>query len=521
MIHEQQSTGSIGFPWTDHLVQVLLDGLPLAVCIHDPSGAIVDYNARAAKLWGGAPHLGDKGGRSMGFSQLYHRDGSPVPSAASPVSQVVVTAQAIVDVEIVGERIDGTRRPLLASVLPLSEHGALSGAISCFHDIIGGGQHEVGQPCEGGSRDWEMMSRLCGSLGHDLANLFQSVRLNVNLVERRGAVAGQDLEKPLRGIGQAADRGLILTRHLLAYAGKQHLDCAATDINRLLAGLSPQLAALAGQQTRVKLRPASQLWPAHADPEQIRQAVINVVANACESMAGGGEVTLTTAYVTLPDETGIRTAGDYVQISVSDTGPGMENDVLANAFHPYFTTKRGGAKGLGLSITLGIMRQHRGDIQIDSRPGQGTRVTLNLPRSMSDVIPQLGLLPERRVRPMLGQTVLVVDDDAVVRAAAVDMLDSEGFDVLASANGEEALTILRSSRVVDLLLADVQMTPMNGTELLRQARVLRPALKTILISGMGNVKIDPAIDNVMILQKPLRAEEFLRRVRDALQNALR
>jgi signal transduction histidine kinase len=511
MIQEQQTAGSIGFPWTDHLVQVLMDGLPLAVCIHDQSGAIVDYNARAGKLWGGAPHLGDKAGRYIGFSQLYHRDGSPVPLAASPVSQVVETAQAMVDVEIVGERLDGTRRPLLVSVLPLSEHGAISGAISCFHDGVGGRQEEFGEP-----REWEMMSRLCGSLGHDLANLFQSVRLNVNLVERRGAASGQDLEKPLRGIGQAADRGLVLTRQLLAYAGKQHLDCAPIDINRLLAGLAPQLAALAGQKIRVKLRPASQLWPAHADPEQIRAAVINVVTNACEAMVGGGEITLTTAYATLPAETGIRTAGDYVQISVTDTGPGMERDVLSNVFQPYFTTKRGGAKGLGLSITMGIMRQHRGDIQIDSRLGQGTRVTLSLPRSMSDLVPQLGAVQELHIAPVLGQSVLVVDDDAVVRAAAVDMLDSEGYEVLASASGEEALTILRSSRAVDLLLADVQMNPMSGIELLRQARALRPALKAILISGMGNVKVDPAIDNVTILQKPLRAEEFLRRVREAL-----
>lgn len=510
MIQEQQATGSIGFPWTEHLVQVLMDGLPLAVCVHDQSGAVIDFNGHASRLWGGSPAAGDHAGRYAGFCQLYGRDGAPIPLAASPISQVVETGQAMVDLEMVGERADGARRPLLISVLPLSHHGAISGAISCFHDGIALRSKENYE-----AREWEMMSRLCGSLGHDLANLFQSVRLNVNLVERRGGNAAE-MERPLRGIGQAADRGLVLTRQLLAYAGKQHLDCAPIDVNRLLASLAPQLSVLAGPTIRIKLRPATQMWPAHADPEQIKQAVISLVTNACEAMQGAGEITLTTAYATLPAEPGIRTAGDYVQISVTDTGPGMEREVLTNAMHPYFTTKRGGAKGLGLAVTLGIVRQHRGDIQIDSRMGQGTRVTISLPRSMSEPSPLRVLEPDCEPRSALGRTVLVVDDDAVVRAAAVDMLDCEGLDVLSSANGEDALAILRSPRAVDLLLADVHMSPMSGTELLRQARALRPALRVILISGMGAVKVDPAIENVTLMQKPLRAEEFLRRVQEAL-----
>ena len=507
---EHQASGSIGFPWTDHIAQALMDGLPLAVCIHDQSGAIVDYNSHAAKLWSGGPQACDLGGGYSGFTQLYETGGAPVPLAAAPVHHVIETGQAAVDVEIVGERADGTKRALLLSVLPFSEQGDIAGVISCFREAPAGHQDPFSDP-----REWESLSRLSGSLGHDLANLFQSVRLNVNLIERRGGAA-QELEKPLRGIGQAADRGLMLTRQLLAYAGKQRLDCVPTDINRLLAGLAPQIAAAAGPKIRVKLRPGSNLRPAMADPEQIKQVVMNLVTNACEAMEGAGEITLTTAFATLPAETGIRTAGDYVQVSVADTGPGMDRHVLANAFLPYFTTKRGGAKGLGLSIALGIMRQHRGDIQIDSNPGKGTRITLNLPRSMSEVLPQLFTEPQRLANPVRGRTVLLVDDDAVVRAAAVDMLDSEGFEVLASAGGEEALQILRSPRPVDLLLADVQMSPMSGVELLRQARALRPTLQVLLISGMGSVRSDPVLGNVSVLQKPLRAEEFIRRVQEAL-----
>lgn len=514
MIQEHQVSASMGFPRTDTLVRVLMEGLPLAVCLHDETGMITDYNAQAARLWGGAPPRGDRAGRYAGFQQLFAADGAPMPLAATPIAQVVETGHAVVEAKIVGERLDGSFKTILISVLPLSEHGMIAGAISCFRDIPADNPNPLDEP-----REWEMLSRLCGSLGHDLANLFQSVRLNVNLVERRAG--DQAVDKPLRGMVQAADRGLVLTRQLLAYAGRQHLTCLPTDVNRLLAGMAPSLAALAGPRIRLKLRPASQLWSAHADPEQIKQAVINVVTNACEAMKGIGDITIATAYATLPAETGVRVAGDYVLISIADTGPGMDRDTLASAFQPYFTTKKGSeSKGLGLSTTLGIMRQHRGDIHVDSHPGQGTRVTLSLPRSTAADMPLPRgagkLVTKEEVAPVRGKTVLVVDDDAVVRAAAVDMLESYGFDVLFSASGSDALGIIGSARPVDLILADFRMGGMNGIELVRQARLLKPHIKAILISGFGDVKNRVQDEQITVLQKPLRAEELLQHVRQAL-----
>jgi CheY-like chemotaxis protein len=440
--------------------------------------------------------------------------------AASPIAHVIETGQAVVEAKVVGERLDGSFKTILISVLPLSEHGAITGAISCFRDIPAETPNPLDEP-----REWEMLSRLCGGLGHDLANLFQSVRLNVNLVERRASDPtidrAQAIDKPLRGMGQAADRGLVLTRQLLAYAGRQHLACVPTDINHMLAAMAPALAALAGPRIRLKLRPASQLWPAHADPEQIKQAVLNIVTNACEAMKGSGDITIATAFATLPTESGVRVAGDYVLISIADTGAGMDRETLASAFQPYFTTKKGAdSKGLGLSSTLGILRQHRGDIQVDSHPGQGTRVTLSLPRSAAAEAPLPRVagrdLTEEDLAPVRGKTVLVVDDDAVVRAAAVDMLESYGFDVLFSASGNDALGIVGSARPVDLLLADFRLGGMNGIELVRQARVLKPQIKAILISGLGDVKNRVKDDAVTVLQKPLRAEELLQQVRKAL-----
>jgi CheY-like chemotaxis protein len=202
----------------------------------------------------------------------------------------------------------------------------------------------------------------------------------------------------------------------------------------------------------------------------------------------------------------------------------MDRDTLASAFQPYFTTKKGSdSKGLGLSTTLGIMRQHRGDIHVDSHPGQGTRVTLSLPRSTAADIPLsrvagMGMMvTEEEVAPVRGKTVLVVDDDAVVRAAAVDMLESYGYDVLFSANGRDALGIIGSARPVDLILADFSLGGMNGLELVREARSVRPHIRAILISGLGDVKNRvQESDAITVLQKPLRAEELLQQVRQAL-----
>jgi len=516
IVQEHQISGSMGFPATGTLVRVLLEGLPLAVCIHDEAGSIIDYNAQAAQLWGGAPQRGYDAGRYAGFQQLFSREGAPMPLAASPIAHVVETGQAVVEAKVLGERADGTFKTIIISVLPLSEHGSIAGAISCFREVPADNPNPLDEPHE-----WEMLSRLCGSLGHDLANLFQSIRLNVNLVERRAGDQAHDnpgLEKPLRGMAQAADRGLGLTRQLLAYAGRQHLSCAPTDINRLLAGMAPSLGALAGPRVRLKLRPASQLWMAHADAEQVKQAVFNVVTNACEAMKGVGNITIATAFATLPAESGVRVAGDYVLISIADSGPGMDRDTLTSAFQPYFTTKKGAnAQGFGLSTTLGIMRQHRGDIQVDSRPGHGTRVTLSLPRSTAEPLPIRGAAEVEVTPPMRGKTVLVVDDDAEVRGAAVDMLESYGFDVLFSANGHDALGLLGSSRPIDLILADFRLGAMDGVELVRQARAITPGLKAILISGFGDVRnrISPE-DRIVVLQKPLRADALLQNVRDAL-----
>ena len=512
MMQEHQMSASMGFPRTGALVRVLLEGLPLAVCLHDEAGVIIDYNAQAAQLWGSVPARGDHDGRYAGFRQLLTRDGVPMPQAASPVAHVIETGQAVLEARILGERPDGWFKPLLMSVLPLSEQGAITGAISCFRDVLADNPNPLEEP-----REWEMLSRLCGSLGHDLANLFQSMRLNVNLVERRAG--DQPIEKPLRGIAQAADRGLVLTHQLLAYAGRQHLACAPTDVNRLLASMAPSLAVLAGPRVRFKLRPASQLWLAQADAEQLRQAVFNVVTNACEAMHGSGSITLATAFATLPAESGVRVAGDYVLISIADSGPGMDRETLSSAFQPYFTTKKGSdAKGFGLSETLGIMRQHRGDVHVDSRLGHGTRVTLSLPRAtvLETQRPRLQaeMIEAASVR---GKTVLVVDDDAVVRAAAVDMLESYGFDVLFSANGADALGLLGSTRPVDLILADYRLGAMDGLELVRQARSSHPHLKAILISGLGDIanKVR-AEEHITVLQKPVRAEELLQQVRQVL-----
>jgi CheY-like chemotaxis protein len=258
------------------------------------------------------------------------------------------------------------------------------------------------------------------------------------------------------------------------------------------------------------------LWPALVDPTQTELVLLNLAINARDAMPEGGRLTIRTANVSRGDAPADLAAGDYVLISVSDTGEGMSEEVLRRAVEPFFTTKEPGkGSGLGLSMVHGVATQSGGGLRIDSRLGRGTTVNVYLPRARR-------VSPGAREREPLSATVhervtiMVVDDDPDVREVAVSSLESLGYHMLAAENGPAALDLLARSGPVDLLIVDMAMPGMNGVELIRRARERRGDLRAMLVTGYADVAAFAPADSDLVLQKPYRLERLAENVAEAL-----
>lgn len=331
-----------------------------------------------------------------------------------------------------------------------------------------------------------------------------------------------DLKELAEASCKAAERGGELTRSLLAFARRQPLEPRATDLAAAIQRLETLLRRTLGGHISCKVIVTPRLPPALVDPAQLDSALLNLVLNARDAMPQGGVLTIETSVAEL-DATAAAmheevAPGVYVVIAVSDTGIGMSPDVVARAFEPFFTTKTvGQGSGLGLSMMYGFIKQSRGHIQIYSEPGQGTTVKLYLPKAdVALVIP--ARLPDRA--PRGHETVLAVEDDAMVRAHVVSELRHLGYRVLAAANAREALDILRAEVPIDLLFTDVVMPGgVHGPQLAEQARALRPNLRVLFTSGftenaiVHHGKLDAG---VLLLSKPYRRQELAEKLRQAL-----
>jgi CheY-like chemotaxis protein len=278
---------------------------------------------------------------------------------------------------------------------------------------------------------------------------------------------------------------------------------------------SDMLFRTLGATIRIETELADGLWPALADPTQLDLVMLNLVINARDAMPGGGLITIRTSNAPPEAVPAELPPSDYVMVSVTDTGTGMSEEVLAKAVDPFFTTKPvGSGSGLGLSMVQGVASQSGGGIRIDSRVGQGTTVSVFLPRALDHQ-------PERAVpksRPSLDHTrakILVVDDDAAVRDLTVHCLRNMGHEALVAEDGVTALTML-STGPVDLLVADLAMPGINGPELIRRAREQWPGLRALLMTGFANMAALGARIEDPVLQKPFRIESLSESIAAAL-----
>jgi PAS domain S-box-containing protein len=336
----------------------------------------------------------------------------------------------------------------------------------------------------------EAVGQLTGGIAHDFNNLLQGIVGALEMIDKRIAQSRQDeLEKFVAAARTSANRAVALTHRLLAFSRRQPLDPKPLDANPLVASMEELLHRTMGERIAIRLHLAPDLWHTLCDPNQLESAILNLAINARDAMPDGGTLVLETTNIVLDAAYTARNPdlkpGDYICLAVSDTGTGMPASVVEQAFEPFFTTKPiGQGTGLGLSMIYGFTRQSEGHAKIYSELGVGTTIKLFLPRcTLADDAAAEPAAAADLPRASAGETVLVVEDQAVVRGLVVEVLDELGYRALEAADGPAGLEILRTNKRVDLLVTDIGLPGLNGRQLADAARVTRPALKILFMTG--------------------------------------
>jgi two-component system cell cycle sensor histidine kinase/response regulator CckA len=379
------------------------------------------------------------------------------------------------------------------------------------------------------SQKMEAIGRLSAGVAHDFNNLL-SVILGYSSLLMAKYQGDESLQRYLGDIRDAGNRAASLTKQLLAFSRQQVMEAKIVNLNGVVEDVDKMLRRLAGEDIEVTTRLEQDLPMVKVDPAQMSQVILNLAVNARDAMPDGGELTLETSLAFLHDE--LEDAhqtrilpGPYVLLRVADTGTGIDAKVRARIFEPYFTTKEmGKGTGLGLSMVYGIIRQSRGAIQVESTIGAGTTFKIFLPVAAEETGPVVVRLPETaRIRgsePKGTGTVFVVEDEDSVRSVACEILESAGYRVLQAANGAEALAQLADRDVeIDLLLTDVIMPHMKGTELARRLLEVRRDVKVVYMSGYNEESILGSRlgeSGVLMIQKPFQPQDLIDQVRRAL-----
>jgi CheY-like chemotaxis protein/two-component sensor histidine kinase len=352
----------------------------------------------------------------------------------------------------------------------------------------------------------EAMGQLTGGVAHDFNNLLTPIVGSLDMLQRKG-LGGEREQRLIAGAMQSADRAKTLVQRLLAFARRQPLQASAVDVGRLVTGMADLLASTSGPQIKVVVETADAMPPAKADANQLEMALLNLGVNARDAMPEGGTLRITAGAERIGrgHRSNLR-PGEYIRLSVADTGVGMDPATLERAVEPFFSTKGvGKGTGLGLSMVHGLASQLGGALTIDSRPGVGTNVELWLP--VSDTGAQTPKTPVDAVSlPGAKGTALLVDDEELVRMSTADMLVDLGYSVVEAGSGEEALGLLQEGLRPDLLVTDHLMPGMNGTELAHAVQSYRPGMQILIVSGYAEIEGINA--DLPRLTKPFRNAEL-------------
>jgi signal transduction histidine kinase/ActR/RegA family two-component response regulator len=376
------------------------------------------------------------------------------------------------------------------------------------------------------SQKLEAVGRLAGGIAHDFNNLLTVIMGYSTLLMRSNLENG--VYEKIEEINKAADRASSLTRQLLAFSRKQVLKPKVIAVNSLVEGTSKMLQRLIGEDIEVNLSLKADAGKINADPGQIEQVLINLVVNARDAMKDGGKITIETANVELdPAYSDMHIAvspGSYVMLAVSDTGTGMSAETRKQIFEPFFTTKEvGKGTGLGLSMVYGIVKQSGGNIWVYSEPGKGSTFKIYLPKVQSESSERSSAGNKSNVFSALAtETILLVEDEEMVRNLTYELLREQGYQVLVAANGEEAIRICyeRGTEQIDLMLTDVVMPEMNGRRLAETVCAVQPNMKVVYMSGYTDDAIvhhgvlEPGTN---FIEKPFTAETLLTTIREVIE----
>jgi PAS domain S-box-containing protein len=377
------------------------------------------------------------------------------------------------------------------------------------------------------SQKLEAVGQLSGGIAHDFNNLLMIVLGNLETAERnsRGMMGSVNLQRALANAKRGAQRAAALTSRLLAFSRRQALDPQPINLNNFLNGLQEFLQRTLGERIEVQTVGSAGLWAIEADANHLESAIINLGINARDAMPDGGKLTVEAVNV-LADEDYCRvnpelSPGQYVVVCVTDTGSGMTEDVLHHAFEPFFTTKEPGqGTGLGLSQVYGFVKQSGGHVKIYSELGQGTSIRMYFPRYHGETRSLDGDADEFCPQGERLETILVVEDDADLRAYISELLRNLNYRVVAASSAQAALTILlQDVPKVDLLLTDVVMPGINGRELGQRAQQIRPGTKILYMTGYSRnaVAHQGRLDEgVELLEKPVSQAKLALRVREML-----
>ncbi|KQO76318.1 hypothetical protein ASF20_13260 [Methylobacterium sp. Leaf88] len=496
------------------------------ICAFDTDYRLIDFNRAHSdefyRIFGRRVALGDV------FPDLFPPDQAPIMRglmARALTGEAYTVTEEFGDPRLAKPRWEVSYSPLR------DEQGRVIGAFHYARDISARLRAEaelaVTQEALRQAQKMEAVGQLTGGLAHDFNNLLAGISGSLEMMQSRMQQGRfHDIERYMAAAQGASKRAAALTHRLLAFSRRQTLDPRPTDVNRLTLGMQELIQRTVGPGIAVEVVGASGVWPTLVDPSQLENALLNLCINARDAMPDGGTITIETSNKWL-DERAARQQdvpeGQYLTLSVTDTGTGMPPEVVARVFEPFFTTKPiGEGTGLGLSMIYGFAQQSGGQVRIYSEVGTGTTVSIYLPRHYgevpygSDMVPAVAL-----PRSEQGETVLVVDDEPTVRMLVTDILEDLGYTAIEAGDSAAGLRILQSNVRIDLLVSDVGLPGgMNGRQMADAARIARPDLKVLFITGyaenavLGNSHLAPGMG---VLTKPFAIETMAARIRSMIE----